>query len=44
ETYTWQALPAGVRPATDAQLAVGIAAELALVRDLLTGLGLKEMQ
>ncbi|MFD9396559.1 metabolite traffic protein EboE [Streptomyces sp. NPDC060000] len=42
ETYTWQALPAGARPATDAQLADGIAAELRLVRDLLTDLGLKE--
>jgi sugar phosphate isomerase/epimerase len=44
ETYTWQALPAAARPATDAQLADGIAAELALVRDLLIGLGLKEQQ
>ncbi|MDI3389861.1 metabolite traffic protein EboE [Streptomyces sp. B-S-A8] len=42
ETYTWQALPAAARPTTDAQLADGIAAELSLVRDLLTGLGLKE--
>ncbi|MFD8571742.1 metabolite traffic protein EboE [Streptomyces sp. NPDC059639] len=44
ETYTWQALPAAARPVDDAQLADGIAAELALVRDLLTGLGLKEQQ
>ncbi|MFF7337590.1 metabolite traffic protein EboE [Streptomyces sp. NPDC008163] len=43
ETYTWQALPAGLRPRTRAQLAEGIAAELALVRDLLTDLGLKEL-
>ncbi|MBY8882387.1 metabolite traffic protein EboE [Actinacidiphila acidipaludis] len=42
ETYTWQALPAGARPTTDAALADGIAAELAFARDLLTGLGLKE--
>jgi sugar phosphate isomerase/epimerase len=42
ETYTWQALPAGARPADDEGLADGIAAELALVRDLLTDLGLKE--
>ncbi|MFD1829612.1 metabolite traffic protein EboE [Streptomyces desertarenae] len=43
ETYTWQALPAALRPRTRAQLADGIAAELALVRDLLTELGLKEL-
>jgi hypothetical protein len=42
ETYTWQALPADARPAGDAQLADGIAAELSLARDLLTDLGLKE--
>ncbi|MFE6721755.1 metabolite traffic protein EboE [Streptomyces albidoflavus] len=42
ETYTWQALPPAARPADDARLADGIAAELALVRELLTGLGLKE--
>ncbi|WP_053666657.1 metabolite traffic protein EboE [Streptomyces sp. MMG1121] len=42
ETYTWQALPVAARPATDAQLADGIAAELGLARDLLTDLGLKE--
>ncbi|MER6161315.1 metabolite traffic protein EboE [Streptomyces sp. NPDC001868] len=43
ETYTWQALPAELRPGTRAQLADGIAAELALARDLLTDLGLKEL-
>ncbi|MFH0176466.1 metabolite traffic protein EboE [Streptomyces cacaoi] len=44
ETYTWQALPAGSRPATDAALADGIAAELRLAADLLADLGLKEQQ
>ncbi|MEV6652018.1 metabolite traffic protein EboE [Streptomyces sp. NPDC051219] len=43
ETYTWQALPAELRPRNRTQLADGIAAELALARDLLTGLGLKEL-
>ncbi|WP_328836201.1 metabolite traffic protein EboE [Streptomyces europaeiscabiei] len=43
ETYTWQALPPELRPNTRAQLADGIAAELALARDLLTDLGLKEL-
>ncbi|POX38874.1 xylose isomerase [Streptomyces sp. Ru73] len=43
ETYTWQALPPELRPRTRARLADGIAAELALARDLLTGLGLKEL-
>ncbi|MGW0601021.1 metabolite traffic protein EboE [Streptomyces sp. NPDC002776] len=43
ETYTWQALPRALRPATRAQLADGIAAELTLARDLLTDLGLKEL-
>jgi sugar phosphate isomerase/epimerase len=43
ETYTWQALPAELRPRTRAQLADGIAAELALARDLLHDLGLKEL-
>lgn len=43
ETYTWQALPAELRPRTRGRLAEGIAAELALARDLLTDLGLKEL-
>ncbi|MFF9779045.1 metabolite traffic protein EboE [Streptomyces sp. NPDC013978] len=43
ETYTWQALPPELRPSTRAQLADGIAAELALARDLLIDLGLKEL-
>lgn len=43
ETYTWQALPPALRPRGRAQLADGIAAELALARDLLTDLGLKEL-
>jgi sugar phosphate isomerase/epimerase len=43
ETYTWQALPPELRPRARAQLAEGIAAELTLVRDLLTNLGLKEL-
>ncbi|MEV6954735.1 metabolite traffic protein EboE [Streptomyces sp. NPDC051183] len=43
ETYTWQALPAGLRPDGPATLADGIAAELALARDLLTDLGLTEL-
>lgn len=43
ETYTWQALPAELRPRTRAQLADGIAAELTLARDLLVDLGLKEL-
>ncbi|MBD0744619.1 metabolite traffic protein EboE [Streptomyces sp. CBMA152] len=43
ETYTWQALPAGLRPRDRDQLADGIAAELSLARDLLTDLGLKEL-
>ncbi|MFJ7041765.1 metabolite traffic protein EboE, partial [Streptomyces rochei] len=42
ETYTWQALPAELRPRGRAQLTDGIAAELMLARDLLTDLGLKE--
>ncbi|WP_030662543.1 metabolite traffic protein EboE [Streptomyces cellulosae] len=43
ETYTWQALPPELRPRSRTQLADGIAAELALARDLLTDLGLKEL-
>ncbi|MGW4205914.1 metabolite traffic protein EboE [Streptomyces sp. NPDC004726] len=43
ETYTWQALPAEVRPRNRTQLAEGIAAELTLARDLLVDLGLKEL-
>jgi sugar phosphate isomerase/epimerase len=43
ETYTWQALPAGLRPRTRAQLADGIAAELDVAREMLIGLGLKEL-
>ncbi|MFF8034545.1 MULTISPECIES: metabolite traffic protein EboE [unclassified Streptomyces] len=43
ETYTWQALPPGLRPRGRGRLADGIAAELALARDLLTDLGLKEL-
>ncbi|GGY42217.1 metabolite traffic protein EboE [Streptomyces djakartensis] len=43
ETYTWQALPPELRPKGRSQLAEGIAAELALARDLLTDLGLKEL-
>ncbi|MEU6083998.1 metabolite traffic protein EboE [Streptomyces sp. NPDC047108] len=44
ETYTWQALPVSLRPSGSAQLAAGIAAELALVRDHLVDLGLKEIE
>ncbi|MEV7326630.1 metabolite traffic protein EboE [Micromonospora sp. NPDC093244] len=40
ETYTWGVLPAARRPGTDAELAGGIAAELAFARDELVGLGL----
>jgi sugar phosphate isomerase/epimerase len=43
ETYTWQALPPDLRPRGRDRLADGIAAELALARDLLTDLGLKEL-
>jgi sugar phosphate isomerase/epimerase len=43
ETYTWQALPPELRPRNRAQLADGTAAELSLVRELLTDLGLKEL-
>ena len=40
ETYTWGVLPAARRPGTDAELAAGIAAELAFARDELIDLGL----
>ncbi|MFF2204981.1 metabolite traffic protein EboE [Streptomyces sp. NPDC058145] len=43
ETYTWQALPPELRPRARDRLTDGIAAELALARDLLTDLGLKEL-
>ncbi|MFG2352099.1 metabolite traffic protein EboE [Streptomyces sp. NPDC048521] len=43
ETYTWQALPPGLRPRGRDRLADGITAELSLARDLLTDLGLKEL-
>jgi sugar phosphate isomerase/epimerase len=43
ETYTWNVLPPGLRPETPAQLAGGIAAELAWARDRLTDLDLKEL-
>ncbi|NLU72901.1 metabolite traffic protein EboE [Streptomyces sp. HNM0575] len=43
ETYTWQALPQGLRPRTRSQLADGIAAELGVAREMLTRLGLKEL-
>jgi len=42
ETYTWSVLPAAQRPAGDAQLAEGIAAELCFTRDELLALGLSE--
>jgi sugar phosphate isomerase/epimerase len=40
ETYTWGVLPADLRPDTPAELAAGIAAELAFARDELYALGL----
>ncbi|MER7892401.1 metabolite traffic protein EboE [Micromonospora sp. NPDC094482] len=40
ETYTWGVLPEARRPRTDAELAAGIAAELAFARDELATLGL----
>ncbi|GAA4576549.1 metabolite traffic protein EboE [Micromonospora coerulea] len=40
ETYTWGVLPAARRPRTDAELATGIAAELAFARDELIAVGL----
>jgi hypothetical protein len=42
ETYTWQVLPAAARPRTPAELAAGIAAELAWTRDRLVEFGLSE--
>ncbi|MEU5881432.1 metabolite traffic protein EboE [Spirillospora sp. NPDC047279] len=42
ETYTWRVLPEADRPAGDASLADGLAAELAWTRDRLLALGLKE--
>jgi Xylose isomerase-like TIM barrel len=42
ETYTWQVLPPGARPAGDADLVAGIAAELSWTRDRLLELGLEE--
>lgn len=42
ETYTWQVLPEAQRPASPAQLAAGIAAELRFARDELLALGLSE--
>jgi sugar phosphate isomerase/epimerase len=42
ETYTWSVLPPAQRPAGDAALAAGIAAEVAWAAGKLTGLGLKE--
>ncbi len=44
ETYTWGVLPAGRRPSTDAELAAGIAAELAFARDELVALGLTPIE
>jgi hypothetical protein len=43
ETYTWQVLPPGQRPAGDADLVAGIAAELAWTRDRLLDDGLEEV-
>ena len=43
ETYTWNVLPEGERPADDAGLVAGIAAEVAWVRDRLLDLGLEEV-
>ncbi|MBM0239175.1 metabolite traffic protein EboE [Micromonospora sp. ATA32] len=40
ETYTWGVLPVARRPRSDAELAAGIAAELAFARDELVALGL----
>jgi sugar phosphate isomerase/epimerase len=43
ETYTWQVLPGRARPGSDAELAAGIAAELAWTRDRILDLGLREV-
>ncbi|MDW5327459.1 metabolite traffic protein EboE [Plantactinospora sp. KLBMP9567] len=43
ETYTWGVLPVAQRPGSDAELAGGIAAELAFARDELVALGLTEV-
>jgi hypothetical protein len=40
ETYTWDVLPAGLRPGGERTLVDGIAAELAWTRDRLLALGL----
>ncbi|GAA1509550.1 metabolite traffic protein EboE [Kribbella lupini] len=42
ETYTWSVLPDG--PTNQQELAEGIAAELAWLRDRITGLGLEEVK
>jgi len=41
ETYTWSVLPQRLRPVDDQGLVRGLAAELAWVRDELTGLGME---
>ncbi|MEE6274219.1 metabolite traffic protein EboE [Georgenia sp. MJ206] len=43
ETYTWSVLPAHLRPADDAGLVAGLAAELRWTRDLLVDLGLEAL-
>lgn len=43
ETYTWPVLPGSARPAGDAQLVDGIAAELTMAREMFVALGLKEL-
>ncbi|MFB4313816.1 metabolite traffic protein EboE [Actinomadura sp. 21ATH] len=44
ETYTWRVLPERDRPAGDAGLAAGLAAELDWTRDRLHALGLEEVR